>query len=396
MYQESGEKLPGERTIGMPPSPAQARLAEFLETAERLKNERATAGGVLETVEATPPAAWPTLATRPEFQTNAALERLGEEVRRRLDRNPREALALAELATTIADGLPEKTYPAVTMAQIRAMAWKDRANALRVLGRLADAIEALSRAEDILERHVVLGADRAVVDMVKALIFVDTGKVDDARSVAIACSSIFLAHGDLSRALQAGEIEGYVLFEKHQYRDAQVLFTSLLEVARATNDTSAEARCENNLGHCLIYLDDFKTANIHFSNAIAKMTDLGQPLSAIRAQWGAGQVLLAKGQTENGIQHLSAARASFAQNAMLEEAALCGLAIAESLLTRGDEVGAREIVRSIARELQQAPHEHRITETVTALEQMMDDSQTPVDAVRHAYTLIEATQSKHA
>ena len=57
----------------MPPSPAQARLAEFLETAERLKNERAAAGNVLETVEATPPDAWPSLANVPEFQTNAAL-----------------------------------------------------------------------------------------------------------------------------------------------------------------------------------------------------------------------------------------------------------------------------------------------------------------------------------
>ena len=56
----------------MPPSPAQARLAEFLETAERLKNERAAAGNVLETVEATPPDAWPSLANLPEFQTNAA------------------------------------------------------------------------------------------------------------------------------------------------------------------------------------------------------------------------------------------------------------------------------------------------------------------------------------
>ena len=113
----------------MPPSPAQARLAEFLETAERLKNERAAAGNVLETVEATPPDAWPSLANVPEFQTNAALEKLGDEVRRRLDRNPREALALAALATTIADALPRTAYPAVTLAQIRAMAWKDRANA---------------------------------------------------------------------------------------------------------------------------------------------------------------------------------------------------------------------------------------------------------------------------
>src|SRR5438270_1731949 len=149
----------------MSPSPAQARLAEFLETAERLKNERAAAGGVLETVEATPPAAWPTLATQPEFQTNAALERLGEEVRRRLDRNPREALALAELATTIADGLPETGYPAVTMAQIRAMAWKDKANAFRFLGKIPEAFTAIQHAEEIINKHDALALDRAIIDM---------------------------------------------------------------------------------------------------------------------------------------------------------------------------------------------------------------------------------------
>src|SRR5437016_5764349 len=149
----------------MPPSPAQARLAEFLETAERLKNERAAAGN--------------------ELQTNAALERLGDEVRRRLDRNPREALALAELATTIADALPPTAYPAVTLAQIRAMAWKDRANVLRFLGRISETFEAITHAEQVLEKHVALGLDRAVVDMVKAMALLNTGDVEQARAIAI-------------------------------------------------------------------------------------------------------------------------------------------------------------------------------------------------------------------
>src|SRR5207244_10801958 len=136
-----------QRTHCMPPSPAQARLAEILENAERLKNERAAPGNVLETAEATPPDAWPSLAALPEFQTNAALEKLGDEVRRRLDRNPREALALADVATTIADALPATAYPAVTLAQIRAMAWKDRGNALRLLGRSQEALGSGARGE---------------------------------------------------------------------------------------------------------------------------------------------------------------------------------------------------------------------------------------------------------
>jgi len=380
----------------MPPSRAQARLAEFLETAERLKNERATAGNVLETLEATPPAEWPALAARPEFQTNAALERLGEEVRRRLDRNPREALALAELATTIADALPATAYPAVTLAQIRAMAWKDRANALRILGRIPEALEVLARGEHILEKHVVLSVDRAVLDMVKALILVDTGDVDNARSIAITCGSVFLAHGDLTRALQAGEIEGYVLFEKRQFHDALELFSSLLEVARVTNDLSAEARCENNLGQCSINLDEFKAANIHFSNAIAHMTDLGQPLAATRAQWGAGQVSLAKGQAENGLKYLHAARDSFVQHGMFEESALCALTIAEYLLSHEEKSAAREIVHTIATEFRESTLERRIIEAVTALDQTLSDSEAPLAAVRHVYALIKSAQSKHA
>src|SRR5262249_5402568 len=94
VHQESGEDLLGERAKAMSrenrrkhgsvvpfsSSRAQSRLTEFLETAERLKNERAAAGAVIETVEATPPEAWPALASLAEFQTNAALERLGDEV----------------------------------------------------------------------------------------------------------------------------------------------------------------------------------------------------------------------------------------------------------------------------------------------------------------------------
>ena len=180
----------------MPPSRAQARLAEFLETAERLKNERAAAGSVLETVEATPPAAWPTLAAHPEFQTNAALERLGEEVHRRIDRNPREALALADLAVAIADALPEGLYPSVTLAQIRATAWKDRATVLRFLGRIPETFEAIRRAEEVLDQHVALGLDHAIVNLVRALALIDTGEFENARAIATNCGSVFLEHGE--------------------------------------------------------------------------------------------------------------------------------------------------------------------------------------------------------
>lgn len=376
----------------MPPSRAQARLAEFLETAERLKNERATAGNVLETLEATPPAEWPTLAARPEFQTNAALERLGEEVRRRLDRNPREALALAELATTIADALPATAYPAVTLAQIRAMAWKDRANALRFGGRYDDAFEAIARAEQYLEKHVALGLDRAIVQLVRAFTLIDVGEFQQARALAMTCSSVFLAHGDVTRALQAGEIEGHVLYEEKRYADASTLFMSLLEVARAAEDIEALARLHNNAGYCAMQLNDFRAANVHFSEAVAKLTDRGEFVAATRTQWGAGLVLLGRGQFEQAMQHLHAARESFTRFEMIEEAALCGLSIAENLLSRGAVTDAHTIVSEIAQEFRAASLERRVIEAITTLENETARNDATVDNVRHVYTIIETAQ----
>ena len=379
----------------MPPSRAQARLAEFLETAARLKNERAAAGSVLEMVEATPPAEWPTLAARPEFQTNAALERLGEEVHRRIDRNPREALALADLAVAIADRLPEGTYPSVTLAQIRATAWKDRATVLRFLGRIPETFEAIQRAEEILDRHVALGLDHAIVNLVRALALIDTGEFENARTIATNCGSVFLEHGDLNRALQAGEIEGVVLLETQRHVDAQTLFKSLLDVAHAIGDSATAARCHHNLACCAMFLDDYKTANIHFSEAISKLTDLGQPLAATRTRLGAGKVLIGKGQTENGLQYLLSARDEFNSHDMPEEAGLCALFIAEALLIRGDNTQARNIVHEISQQLRHSSLDRRIIEAIAALEEEILYSDEPVEAIRHVYALIETPKQLH-
>jgi len=195
--------------------------------------------------------------------------------------------------------------------------------------------------------------------------------------------------------LNAGEIEGHILYETKQYADAQILFRSLLDVAKAANDPDSEARCHHNAGYCAIYLDDFKTANIHFSNAIALLTDLGQTVAASRTQWGAGQVLIAKGQTETGLKYVQNARDAFLQHGLAEEAGLCGLFIAETLLSRGDKQQAKVIVGDVARELRQSLVERRLVDAVAGLEDTIGESDAPVESVHNVYTLIESAHSQH-
>src|SRR5205814_2420117 len=116
-------------------------------------------------------------------------------------------------------------------------------------------------------------------------------------------------------------------------------------------DKESQARIENNLGYCRTHIGDFRTADIHFSNGIALFNDVGCHIEAIRAEHGAGLLLIAKGQINAGLAYLRNARAAFATAGLPEESAICGLEIVEVLLQRGDAKEGRDLAHQIVTEV---------------------------------------------
>ena len=113
----------------------------FAAAAAQIERERESASDIVEhQLGQTPIEEWPSLAESKALRNNAALEQMSEEVRKRIERKPVEALGIANLAASIAESLPANSYPAAVMAQIRSTAFRDRANALRYLGRLDEEI----------------------------------------------------------------------------------------------------------------------------------------------------------------------------------------------------------------------------------------------------------------
>ena len=113
------------------------------------------------------------------LRNNAALEQLSDEVRKRLERNPAEALAIANLASSIAESI-SNSYPPLVIAQIRSTALRDRANALRYLGRLDEAYDAIETAESRLSEFPAAVHDRAIIWFVKAMILAQMDHFDEA------------------------------------------------------------------------------------------------------------------------------------------------------------------------------------------------------------------------
>jgi tetratricopeptide (TPR) repeat protein len=370
--------------------PDPARVQEFAETARRLQRERQESADVVtRALRETPREEWPRLATRPDLRNSGALNRLEAEVSARLEKEPQEALLLSDLAASIAETLPPDSYPAVVLAQLRAHAWKDRAQALAYIGRYPEALEALDRAESRLS-FGSLTHDRAIVRYVRALTLQKVNRFEESREMLAECSQVFRDHGDDRRYLYCGIGEALLLDRTERYRDAYDTLIPLLEVARTSGDVESEARIQSNLAHAAVYLGELNAANVHLSEAIARFVDLGKRLEAIRTELAGGRLLLARGQLRLGIQRLYEARRSFLMHGMVEEAGLSGLEIVEALLQSGARDDAARLAEEILGELRHIAFNDRALSALAYLSDAAQASKASVETVRYVRGYIDS------
>ena len=369
----------------------------FAAAAAQLERERESASDIVERqLRATPIEEWPGLAESPALRNNAALEQMSEEVRKRIERKPVEALAIANLATSIAETLPANAYPPVVTAHIRSTALRDRANALRYLGRLDEAYDSIETAEARLGEFPGAAHDRAIICLVKAMIQGQMDLFDESEQMITAASIVFADVNDLPRFFQAGLVYGNLLGRQKRYEDAQRIFGDLLDVARSTGDDKTQARLYNNLGHCAIYLDDYARANIHFSESIARFTDLGLRAEVPRTNLGAALVLIGKGQIDSGLARLEDARRVFIDLGMMGEAGLCALRIIEVLIDRGDTEQARVLTGAVIDEFEAAGLDTRAVQAVAGLQSSIDADGATAETVRTVHEFVQGLATDQA
>jgi tetratricopeptide (TPR) repeat protein len=369
----------------------------FAAAADQMERERERSSSVVEKqFRQTPIEEWPSLAESAALRNNAALEQMSDEVRKRLERRPAEALSIANLAASIAESLSANSYPPSVMAQIRSTALRDRANALRYLGRLEEAYDSIETAESRLGEFPGATHDRAIIWLVKAMIQGQMDLFAEAEQMITAASVVFADINDLPRFFQAGLVYGNLLGRQKRYEEAQRVFNDLLTVANSIGDVETQARLYNNLGHCATYLDDYGRANVHFSESIARFTDLGLHAEVPRTNLGAALVLIGKGQVDSGIVRLEEARHAFIALGMMGEAGLCALRIIEVLIDRGDTVRARTLTGVVIDEFEAAGLDTRAVQAVASLQSSIDADGATGEAVRTVHEFVQGLASDQA
>jgi tetratricopeptide (TPR) repeat protein len=369
--------------------PDPARVAEFGEVARRMQRERAASRDVVaEALRTTPRTSWPRLTGRADLHTAGALERFGQEVEKRLDTDPREALAIAELAATIAEAMPDDAYPAITIAQLRAHAWKDRGQALSYLGRYEDALRALDRADEALQPYGTLGHDQAMVRFCRATLLQHLRRFDEAHEILNECRGVFRSHGDTQSYVKCTLATGNLLVRTGDYRGAREMLTPL-----ATYESLIGSQARMALGWCAVHLGAAAEAIEHFNEAARGCRLLGRDLEAVRAIYGAGSAMLRLQRFKEAITTFRSTREMFLARGLVEEGGLSGLGIVEAQLVLGQVPAARKLAASLVREFANAKLNRRAVAALAYLNDAIAASSATPDIARDVHAYIRALRT---
>ncbi|MDP9362391.1 MAG: zf-HC2 domain-containing protein, partial [Acidobacteriota bacterium] len=185
----------------------------------------------------------------PRFYTLGVIRLLCKVANGTHERQPQFSLLLADAALSVASKLPASMK--AKSAWCVGTGWKERANALRYLGRFREVEAALDEAEKafLTDDHAE-PFDLAIVSYVRATVRAETEQFSDAVRLAREAARQFAVYGDRRRYLAARMVEGLGFYCVDRDREALPVFESVVAAARAAGETWILGRALANAASC--------------------------------------------------------------------------------------------------------------------------------------------------
>lgn len=326
------------------------RAAELRELAERLDDERQAAAGLMNRLIEAPETAEGRL--RFAAANAGSLDAALEAAHRLLEIDPSAAYQTTLAAEKLAERIDWTRYPLPVASELRGRIFKERANALRDLGRFAEALEAIELAIGEYERTLVNAHPIAVAHYIAACIMREQKRFDEALRKAEESASVFADFADDRRVLHCRLLEGVIRSETGDPRGGRDVFLELLRMAQ--DDLPIRAQLHNNIGQLSIQLGDLELGATHLMQAIHLYGELGMKTERIRSKWGLARLLIRNGRFAEGIDRLREAESEFLAAGMQLVAALVALDRIEALFAVDESAAATAECREIYRRFSDA------------------------------------------
>jgi tetratricopeptide (TPR) repeat protein len=340
---------PDEETDAVPP----AGLRELSAMAARNREEDAEASKKLDAildafVSGTSDAfLWADIASDHEFYTGGVVRKLADTAFRSLFSAPLRALFLAETASAIVGMLSPETYSSIEIASLRGLAWKERANANRFLGRFDAALEALDRAERAYRELPRPEMDLASIMYIRGTIYCEQQEYGRAEPAAKQSTAAFERLGQTGHYFTSLYLQGCIAFEQRQLGEAQSIFDAVFTYWEANGDLAWIARTSLALGNCYLERGDLSNASRRIHEGMLAFREINLTQGEIQCRWAQALVVQREGRHRTAVERLRSVRDEFAALGGVADAALVTLDIMETFLALGQPGEVRRAAGNI-------------------------------------------------
>jgi tetratricopeptide (TPR) repeat protein len=323
----------------------------------------------------------------PRFFTLAVIKLLCKVANGMHERQPQFGLVLADSALNIAQKLPEPLQ--ARSAWYAGTAWKERANALRFVGRFKEAEEALDRAEEAFESDAhVEPFDLAIVAYVRATVYSEMERFLEAGRLAREAAVVFQLYGDKRRYLSARVAEAGSFYCVDRYAEALPLFEAVAADARAAKELQMLAMALHNVASCHTRLGEFDKAFVYYAEALATYTEMDVPSERARILWAIAALKVESGRYEEGIPELEHALQQLAGFGLMNDAALATLDLIAGLIAVSDTDRVPELCRTVAATFASEGLSRNARKALAYLNETVGSGNAAPEAVRHVRTYL--------
>ncbi len=266
----------------------------------------------------------------PQWRTAGTVRKLLEAVDKSNFVEPKLAAEWAELAVDVAQSLESGRYPFETVMILRGKAHRAYAHMLYYTGSYAESVEALDRTDALLRECVVSEYDSARARLVRAQVYNEIERLDEAVSLADSARETFRAFGDVRREAVAEATKAASFMYARRFAEALRIFERLAADSRI--DDAGRAFYVHNAAICQRELSRFEESKVLFARSIAEFERLGMATARARARWHLGQLLLAERRCGEARSLLIELRQEFEELGMPQDVALISIDAAEALL----------------------------------------------------------------
>jgi len=302
--------------------------------------------------------------------------------------DPHEMVRIAELALFAAERLEKTRYGRAEIADVRARAWAELANACRVTDDLYSAEQAMARAVGWLHRGSGDPWLLARIADLMASLLADQRRFADAGELLGKVHRFYGRMGNLHLAGRALISRGIFAGYDNQPRQALALLVQGVELIDVDQDARLAVSAVHAIVTNLVECGRYRQARIQLWRSRPLFARQGGELSLLRLRWLEGRIHAGLGDFARAEREFAVTRAGYAAAGSPYKAALVALDLAAVWLQRGKTRQVRELVEEMIATFRALRIAREAVAAMLILREACDRDEATLDRVRMVAMLL--------